>query len=276
MVSGGSVAFIGSDMNTRRYYEVIQQLDKLSTEYGFPAFGAGAYYIDSRISVFADQSHWGILIETIEVSTGGIGHYSNLNVVYRFGNYPSRPLGCHENRHFLLTSDGDDGPVFGEYKYFDHDCLNPDVRTIRIRGHIVPVPREIEVYRNKGIYLVNKGDINPSEVVRAIDRGTIMVNEDEISPRALLRALTPEFREFFFLSEEAKQTEFLYPIPQILQLEEWRHPVMSEECILEKPSHCETFQLIAKVIATCDPSEYKPTEKPNTHWSNWLEADKCF
>jgi len=178
-----------------------------------------------------------------------------LNGVYRFGNHLCTALGLKDNRSFILTSDGDDGPVFGEYKDCDHDYLKPQVQTMRIRGHIVPVPHDVKIYESKGIELVNK---------------------DEIYPEELLRALTPEYREYFFLTEEEKQKEFREPIPLLLQLEEWRHPLESEPGILEKPSGCEAFQLIAKVIATCDPKEYRPTERPNTHWRNWMIADMCL
>jgi len=226
-------------MNVKRYKEVLEQLDKLAAEYGFPMFGAAYYYVDSRMSVFADKSHWGILIEVIEVSTGGIGHYCNQNAVYRFGNYLSRPLGAKETRFFLLTSDGDNGPVFDGH-------LNPNIKTIRLREHLVTIPRDPRFYESKGIKLVDKDKINSKAVLNAISKGTIIVNKDEIWPVELLRALTPEYREYFFLSQEAKKTEFIYPITQILQLEEWRHPLYDEN---------------------------KPTEKPNTHWKNWLIAD---
>ncbi len=252
-------------MEKKEYKKILEQLDKLATEYGFPAFGAGAYYVDSRISVFADKEYWGILIEVIDVS-GDINHYANHNAVYRFGNYLIRPLEAEETRFFFLTSDGDDGPVFDGY-------LNPNVKTMRLRGHLVNIPRDPRIYESKGIRLVYENEYNPEAALHALENGRMIVNKDKIWPNVLLRAMTPEYREYFFLSDDAKQTEFLYPIPKILQLEEWRHPLYDESNILEPPSKCETFQLIAKVIATCDPGYYKPTEEPNTHWSNWLIAD---
>jgi len=105
-------------------------------------------------------------------------------------------------------------------------------------------------------------------------KGISLESEDKISPKELLRAVTPEYRHHFFLNDEEKQAEFIYPIPKLLQLDEWNHPQYDEENILEPPSQYEAFQMIAKVIATCDASLYKPTEAPNTHWKNWLIADK--
>jgi len=244
-------------MDNKRYKEVLAQLDE-QIDYdklGFPAFGSSFRYIDSRMSVYADREHWGILIESIEVGPNSIGHDRNYNIVYRFGNHLCRPLGLKDNRYLVITSDGDDGPVFGEYKYLDHDYLNPKVKTIRIRDHIVPVPHDVTIYEQKGIALLY---------------------EDRIRPQELLRALTPEYRQYFFLSEEEKKEEFRGPITHLLQIDEWCHPSETEDWLVEKPSKCETFQLIAKVIATLDPNEYKPTEKPNTHWKNWLISDMCL
>lgn len=39
-----------------------------------------------------------------------------------------------------------------------------------------------------------------------------------------------------------------------------------------RPGSYETWQLLAKVIATGDASFYKPTLAPNTHWINWPES----
>jgi hypothetical protein len=241
-------------MDHEIYKEVLEQLDWQTNfdKMGFPAFGTSFSYIDSRMSVFSDRERWGILIETIEVSPDTIGHRRNLNSLFRFGNFSSLPIGLEYNRSFILTSDGDDGPVFGEHKYFDGDYLNPKVATMRIRGDLVPVPHDERAYKTKGIELVNKKEIYPEE---------------------LLRALTPEYREHFFLKQQELQTEFMQPLPLILCLDEWRHPSIIQDGLVERPSTCEAFQLVAKVIAKCDTEEYGPTEKPNTHWKNWLIAD---
>lgn len=260
-------------MDTARYSEVLKQLDEQASplKMNFPAFGTGFYYVDSRLTVFANQEHWGIIIESIEVNPNSTGHGQNLNHVYHFGNYPVRPIEHGENRYYILTNDGDDGPVFGEDNCLRY--LNPEVHSIQIRGFNVPILRDDRIYESKCICLVNEDRINSKNTLKAFEEKRVLVNKNKIYPAALLRALTPEYRRYYFLSDEQKQTEFLYPLPKLLQLEEWRHPTYDESNILEPPSQCEAFQMIAKVIATCDPSEYKPTEKSNTHWRNWLVAD---
>jgi hypothetical protein len=39
-----------------------------------------------------------------------------------------------------------------------------------------------------------------------------------------------------------------------------------------RPSSYETWQLIAKVIETNDPRQYKPTIEPNAHWKHWPDS----
>jgi hypothetical protein len=46
-------------------------------------------------------------------------------------------------------------------------------------------------------------------------------------------------------------------------LQEWRNT---------QPSSYETWQQIAKVIATGDTSYFRPTLEPNSHWKNWPEG----
>jgi hypothetical protein len=242
-------------MSSKRDRIVLDQLDEQTDglRMDFPQFGCGFNYVDSRLHVFANFSHWGIIIQAVEVNPNSIGHDRILNVIYRFGDHLIRPLGLGDNQFAPFTADSEDGPTFGEYKYFDGDHLNPDIQMMKLRGHLVPVPHDLQIYERKGIKLVDPKKIYPQE---------------------LLRALTPEYRECFFLNENELQKEFRDPIPLLMHLDEWRHPLVLDDNVLEKPSQCETFQLIAKVIATCDPNEYRPTEKPNTHWSKWLIADQ--
>lgn len=242
-------------MNHGRYQEVLNQLDDESSfeKENFPKFGESFRYIDSRMSVYGNNENWGLIIESIEVNPQDIGHRRNLNIFFSYGNNLIKPIELNNDHFISITSNGDDGPVFGDYSDTKYDYLLPVVKTIRIRDHLVSMPDINSIYNTKGINSVIK---------------------DNIEPENILRVLTPEYREHFFLTEEEKQKEFKELLPKLLQLEEWRHPVSFDDGTREKPSECETFQLIAKVIENCDPSLYRPTEPPNTHWKNWMISDK--
>jgi hypothetical protein len=57
-------------------------------------------------------------------------------------------------------------------------------------------------------------------------------------------------------------------LPEILRLEEWHQPVFDEPV----PSQTETYRLIAEVLATGDPTLYRPTLAATTHRSYWPES----
>jgi hypothetical protein len=50
--------------------------------------------------------------------------------------------------------------------------------------------------------------------------------------------------------------------------DEWNKEVWENN----RPSSYETWQQIAKVIVRNDASQYKPTLKANTHWTNWPDS----
>ncbi|TCI99832.1 hypothetical protein [Aeromicrobium sp. IC_218] len=80
-----------------------------------------------------------------------------------------------------------------------------------------------------------------------------------------LRTLVPEHREPLLGTDAEVRRRVPPDLPKLLQLEEWHQPELFETT----PSETETFQQLAQVMATCDPGAYRPTEPPNTHWSNW-------
>jgi hypothetical protein len=83
----------------------------------------------------------------------------------------------------------------------------------------------------------------------------------------LLRLTAPKCRRLFFATEAEIAGRIGGSMPLLLRLNEWRHPEVNEELY-----ECESFQMIADVVARNDPSLYRPTERPNTHWSNWPMA----
>lgn len=57
-------------------------------------------------------------------------------------------------------------------------------------------------------------------------------------------------------------------VPEILRLEEWHQHDVHDT----KPSESQVYLQVSDVLATGDPSHYRPTLLPNTHWSNWTES----
>jgi hypothetical protein len=82
------------------------------------------------------------------------------------------------------------------------------------------------------------------------------------------RRLVPAHRDLLFGDNAEVRRRLPADLPQLLQLEEWSQPDLFET----QPSQSQTYQLIAAVLESLDPSRYRPTLAPNTHWSNWPDS----
>lgn len=85
---------------------------------------------------------------------------------------------------------------------------------------------------------------------------------------SVFRWLVPAHRDLLFGDDAEVRRRLPADLPQLLQLEEWNQPDPFDT----PPSQSETYQLIAVLLASLDPSRYRPTLAPNTHWSNWPES----
>ena len=84
----------------------------------------------------------------------------------------------------------------------------------------------------------------------------------------VFRRLVPARRDLLLADTEELRRRIPADIPEVLRLEEWHQPDLFET----KPSESEVYQQLAEVLATADPCRYRPTEQPNTHWSNWPDS----
>ncbi|NUR30219.1 MAG: hypothetical protein HOV83_30945 [Catenulispora sp.] len=84
----------------------------------------------------------------------------------------------------------------------------------------------------------------------------------------VVRELVPAHRDLLLADESELRALIPGDLPELLRLEAWHHP----DVLVERPSQEETFQLIAKVLDSGNPHDYRPTQAPNTHWSNWPES----
>ncbi|PYC75302.1 hypothetical protein C7C45_03630 [Micromonospora arborensis] len=115
------------------------------------------------------------------------------------------------------------------------------------------------------------------------------------SPQNLFRLLTPQHRDLLLAEDPEVRQLVPADLPQVLRLDDWHHTALrvqppspererrrqvheiltrhtppQERVPFEvRPSDIGTYQQIAQVLATADPSHYRPTLPGNTHWSNW-------
>lgn len=86
----------------------------------------------------------------------------------------------------------------------------------------------------------------------------------------VFRSLVPEFRDLLLADEAEVRARIPADIPLVLRLEEWAHPTDMWEG--HAPSSYIVFRELARVLDSGDPSHYRLTAAPTTHWSNWPDS----
>jgi hypothetical protein len=212
--------------------DILGQLDSRAAGFDFPTLDNGYVYpVDARLTAYCDVRRWAITIEHIGYCNRA---FQFENAIYGFGNCLLQEPG--------FTSGID--LVDGEDWRDDTWSVRPGLRTIRIRGRNVR--------------------LTPDDVAPPVDPDGTMAPELPIAD--LFRRLLPRFRALYRATEDELRAVVPADLPQILHLEEWEHSDAVEDVL---PSHTECFPMLAQVLVTGDPSHYKPTRPPNTHWSNW-------
>jgi hypothetical protein len=223
--------------------DILAQLDECAGKFGFPMLDNGhVYLVDVRLSAYRDDARWALVIEVLGFDAHVGGHDGTANCLYCFGNCLKRAPGMADDGFLCVTGDGPEGPAFDEE--LDED-VRTGIRSIRIRGSVVPVDLRTEVLAEKGIELAHAPNVTDAE---------------------LLRSLTLEYRDLLLAAEEELRERVPADLPLILRLEEWHHPDLAEG---ELPGESTTFRMIADVLASGDASRYRPALEPNTHWKNW-------
>ena len=225
--------------------EILDQLDRCAGAFTFPILdNAYVYPADTRMTLFRDAERWAIVIEVLGFNShmGGTGGIDD--ALYCFGNCLRRPPGISPEDTLRPVREGDSGPLFEEDGITVLRCATD----LRIRGALVALPRRPEHYLERRILLEMPPDVQGFE---------------------LLRGLLPEHRDLLLATEGEIRARVPPDLPQILRLDEWCHPDVSEGAT---PGENSTFQALAKVLQTGDPTLYRPRRKPNTHWSRWPEG----
>ena len=226
--------------------EILAQLDACAQAFTFPMLDNGYVYPgDVRLTAYRDDERWALVIEAVGYHAQAGGHDGLYNCLHLFGNCLSRPPGTANEDFISLTGDGPDGPTFDdEFEWY----VRPEVRSIRIRGQVVPVDVSLEALAARGV--------EPLEPPR-------------VSATDLMRSLLVDYRELLLATEAELRARVLADLPCILRLDEWHHPDLASS---ELPSQSRTFQMIADVLESGDATRYQPTDPPNTHWSHWPEG----
>ena len=255
-----------------------------------------SYLIDCRLNVFkGDNDKWAITAERLGYNprAGGI-----MLDIYYFGN-------CLTN---LENYNGQDTNYYTvlpiEWNDFittvENDALKADAKFWNIRGKQVELSYNKKVYEKIGIELkeYEPNEISLEEVGRLLvarHQDLFRATDQELYksiPHDLKKLLVVDewyhrdFNEIVQLTISDEHLRTTYEFNKNLAGEQdymdyeifsamFRQQEQSNSNFNQsqwqdnRPSSYETWQLLAKVIATGDTSVYKPTLPPNTHWKNW-------
>lgn len=245
------------------------------------------YLIDSRLNIFrGDGDRWAVAAEVLGYNPRG----SSISLeIFYFGNclvnlesYQDRPT----NTVLFCPID---------FEYFqdivDDEVIKPDVTEWIVRGVAIPISHRKKDYEDAGIELkeYEPDEISVEEAGRLaiINHGYLFRATDE----ELYKSIPADLEKILVLDEWYHKdfyqetspfdspmrsgmfdlsNEFMQNVMReqkertaAANLEEWEN---------NRPGSYETWQQLARVIATGDVSLYQPTLPPNSHWINWPES----
>ena len=216
---------------------------------------------NSRLTLYADESRWAIVFEKngyanrggrIEIELNFFGNcLRNLDRAGADDRYV-----CNAMWHTLVDADDLD-EIASEFEQ-----VSPSATSVRVRGKPVPIPAAKEGY------IKWVPDIHTDNGYR--QRPTF----DDLA-----RFLAFEHVDLCRATDAEKRQCLPADLPEIMTVDAWHHRFyyhlvngQDNELMGDGPSTYETFPLLAEVLATRDPSRFRPTLPPNNHWSNWPEA----
>lgn len=258
-----------------------------------------SYLIDSRLNIFkSDNERWAIVAERLGYNPRGGGIMLDL---YYFGN-------CLAN---LEHYNGQDINYYTVYPIqwndlndtVEGEVLKSTAKFWNIRGKQIELSHDKQDYLNSGVEPkeYEPGEISLEEIGRLLitkHRDLFRATDEELYksiPKELKKILVidewyhRDFKEIVqpTMSDEQLRTAYEfnknlvggeYPLEYETFASMFRQQQKSTGEYTQnqykdnRPSSYETWQLIAKVIATGDTTLYRPTLKPNTHWTNWPDS----
>ena len=281
--------------------EILKTLDNSNDGYycSFVELGhVYSYLIDSRLNVFrGDKDRWAIVIERLGYNprAGAI-----VLDIYYFGNclinleqYNDRP----SNYYSVYPIDDD---CFNNS--IDGETLKADAKIWLVRGQQIELSHNKQDYKAAGVDLK---EYEPNEI-SAEEVGRLIVLKHNALFRAtdqeLYKSIPPDLKKILTLDEWYHKDFQLINTPTMtddnlmqafelnknltglsgIDFETFAAAFRQQESLNDdwnndnidnnSPSSYETWQQIAKVIATGDIKYYRPTIQSNTHWINWPDS----
>ncbi|MEO8149572.1 MAG: hypothetical protein ABI723_18175 [Bacteroidia bacterium] len=211
----------------------------------------------SRIHLYGDSIIWAIVFEL----NGYHNRRGSADIeLYYIGNCIDYPISKYPERNYITNStqivlispeeyeritnkEGTDMELF--------ELISSSACEVKIRNSKIKIEHDFSKYESLGIELRDYD--NPNNL---IGFGDLIRYIHETNPTVINA------------TEEEIEMQIPKDIPKLMTIDQF-HFLSAYKKDNPSPSKQETFQLIAKVLVSGDMAFWKPTLKPNNHWTNW-------
>jgi hypothetical protein len=234
--------------------QILKVLDDCCRAFTFPMLDNGYVYLAaSRLTAFKSDLDWAIVIEVFGFSPRvGIPSINVSTFASRLRNRDSRDSYVNEIAYNAYLKNNPNNE--SRFYYPMEEGPWQDEET----DELVELGAQEVLLRGKAIAIPGHDAFGKSKIVLDANH--------QIKVFELCRALAAVHRELVLATADERRTNVLSELPQILVLDDWNHPDLASGVVA---SRSETFQQIAKVLATGDCTQYRPSLSGNTHWQNW-------
>jgi hypothetical protein len=216
------------------------------------------YTANSRLTLYADDAHWAIVAEVSGYNPRAACFLLTLTY-FSDALRDLKPGGSKNqftwNAEFVTLIE-----QMPMYEAVQHFAVSETPVALKVRDSNVLVPAA------RRTFIPNVGSRPWPKDARAEDIG---------------RYVAYEYADLCRATDAEKRMHLPEALPELMTIDQWHHrrwhyshapnspgPRASGDA----PSSYETYRLIAEVLATRDPSRYRPTLPPNSHWSHWPQA----
>jgi hypothetical protein len=214
----------------------------------------------SKIHLYADKTRWAIVFEKSGYQNRGGDSEIELDYV---GNCINYPIDRYPERNYITNASNIVLISGEEYErihnregtdYEQFELISPSVNEINIRGNKIKIEHDLSKYTNFGI--IPRADSNPRHLIGFED---IIRYINETNP-SIISAKENEIKEHIPAD-----------LPKLMTIDKFHFESIYDKRNL--PSTQELYRLIAKILVSKDASLWKPSLKPNNHWSNWKSGN---
>ncbi len=210
----------------------------------------------NRIHLYADSTRWAVVFEINGYQNRSIS--AEIELLY-FGNCIDYPIDKYSERNYIANSSRVSLIDPSEYERIENkegeemetfELIGKNITEIKIRGEYIPFENDYKKYEALGIKI--RDYENPKKLISFGD---------------IVRYISDTNPKLISATEDEIKLHIPKNLPKLMTINEYHFISAYDESI--QPSKQETYKLIAKIILTKDTSNWKPSEKPNNHWTNW-------